>query len=74
MNIRIADVIEKYGIDYTTAVSLDIEGRTEISFESAMDLHGRGILLDKEQNIYTNDLPRDERRSALSEIFEFLNT
>lgn len=73
MKIKVTSVIEKYGMDYETATNLDMEGRTEISFEEAMCLDGIGILIDKEQDIYTNELPQEERKSRLSIIFEFLN-
>lgn len=73
MKIKIDNLIEKYGMDYATAINLDIEEKTEISFEEAMHLHGRGILIDEEQDVYTNDLPQDERKSSLM-IFKSLNT
>ena len=73
MKIRAVDIIEKYGMDYKTATNLDMEGTTEISFEEAMCLKGRGILLDEEQNVYTNDLPQEERKLCLLTIFEFLS-
>ena len=44
----------------------------KISFEEAMSLNGRGILIDKEQDVYTNDLPQEERKSNLLVIFESL--
>lgn len=65
-------IMEKYGMDYKTAVNLDMEGKTEISFEEAMNLDGRGIIIDKDQDICTNDLPQEERKSSLLTIFEFL--
>jgi hypothetical protein len=78
MKIRIDDVIEKYGMDYAGALNLDVEGRNEgraeISFEEAMNLHGRGILVDKEQDIYTNDLAQEERKRSILAIFEFVNS
>ncbi len=73
MKIKIDDLIKKYRVDCTTAINLDIGRRTETTFAEMMNLSGRGILIDEEQDIYTNDLPRDERKSALLEIFEFLN-
>lgn len=73
MKIKIDDIIEKYGMNYATAMNLDIEGKKEISFEEAMRLRGRGILIDRKQDTYTNDLPQGERKSALSEIFKSLN-
>ena len=73
MKIKIADIIEKYGMDYATAISLDIKGISEISFEEAMHLDGRGIVIDSEQDIYTNDLPQEERKSSLAMIFKFLS-
>ena len=71
MKIKLADIIEKYGMDYIIAINLDIEGMTEISFEKAMCLDGRGIFIDKEKHIYTNDLPLDERKITLSKMFDF---
>jgi hypothetical protein len=65
-------IIEKYGLDYKTAVSLDVNGGTEISLEEAMNLDGRGIVIDKDQDIYTNDLPQEERKSSLLTVFECL--
>ena len=70
MKIRVGDIVDKYGMDYTTVVNLYTEGKTEISFEEAMSLRGRGILVDKEQDIYTNDLAQEERKLSLSTIFE----
>lgn len=72
MKIKIDDIIEKYGMDYNSAINLDMEGRKEISLKEAMNLQGRGIIIDKEQDIYTNDLPHEERKSSVSMIFEFL--
>lgn len=72
MKIKVDEVIEKYGADYKTAKSLYVGRKTEISFEEAMSLNGRGILIDKEQDVYTNDLPQEERRSNLLMIFESL--
>jgi len=69
MKIKVAEVIEKYGMDYNTAISLDVKG-TEISFEDLMHLDGRGIVIDKEQDIYTNDLGHEERESINSVIFD----
>ncbi len=59
--------------DYTTAINLDIGRRTETTFIEMMNSSGRCILIDKGQDVYTSDLPRDERKSALLEIFEFLS-
>ena len=73
MKIKLDDIVDKCGMDYTTVVNLYTEGKTEISFEEAMSLRGRGILVDKEQDIYTNDLAQEERKSELSEIFESLS-
>jgi hypothetical protein len=73
MKIRVIDIIEKYGMDYRTAISLDMKGKTEISFEEAMCLDGRGILVDKGQDIYTGDLPQEERKSKLLRIFKLLS-
>lgn len=72
MKVKVEDIIEKCGMDYVTAGNLDIEEITEISFEEVMHLPGRGICIDIEQDIYTNDLPQEERKSALSEIFRIL--
>lgn len=69
MKIKIDDIIEKYGMNYATAMNLDIEGMKEISFEEAMCLRGRGILIDRNKDIYTNDLPQEERKRILSGIF-----
>ena len=73
MKIKVGDIVDKCGMDYTTVVNLYTEGKTEISFEEAMSLRGRGILVDKEQDIYTNDLAQEERKSELSGIFESLS-
>ncbi len=73
MKINIDSVIEKYGMDYNTALYLDIERKTEISFEEAMYLNGRGIFIDKEEDICTNDLPQEERKSMLLTIFRSLS-
>lgn len=69
MKVKVEKIIEEYGMDYTTAGNLDVNGTTEISFEDAMHLPGRGVCLDKEQDIYTQDLPLEERKSALLQIF-----
>jgi hypothetical protein len=65
-------IIGRYRLDYKTAVNLDMKRKTEISLEEAMNLEGRGIIIDKEQDIYTNDLHQEERRSSLLTIFECL--
>lgn len=70
MRIIIDTVIEKYGMGYNTVASLEAEGRKEISFEDAMCLDERGIIIDEEQDIYTGDLPREERKSNLLRIFK----
>ena len=72
MKIKVCNIVDKCGMDYTTIVNLYTEGKTEISFEEAMSLRGRGILVDKEQDIYTNDLAQEERKSSLSTIFEYI--
>lgn len=69
MKIKVEKIIEKYGTDYITAGNLDVEGITEISLEEAMHLPERGICIDKEEDIYTQDLPQEERESALLRIF-----
>ena len=69
MKIKVEKIIEKYGMDYITAGDLDVGGITEISLEDALHLPGRGICLDKEQDIYTNDLPSEECESTLLRIF-----
>ncbi len=68
MKIKVEKIIEKYGMDYITAGNLDVGRITEI-LEGAMHLPGRCICLDKEQDIYTNDLPLEECESTLSRIF-----
>lgn len=69
MKMKIEDIIGEHGMDYITAGNLNIERITEISFEDAMCLPGRGICIDKDQDIYTNDLPLEERKEAISMIF-----
>lgn len=61
MKINVEKIIEKYGVDYITARNLDAKGITEISLEEAIPR--RGICLDKGQDIFTNDLPLEERES-----------
>jgi hypothetical protein len=67
--MKIDKIIEEYGMDYITGLDLDVKRIIEISLEDAMHLNGRCVLIDKEQDIYSNDLPLDERRSALQYIF-----
>lgn len=70
MKIKVEKTIEKYGMDYIAAGNLDIKGITEISLEDALHLPGRCICIDKEQDIYTNDLPLEERELSLSIIYQ----
>lgn len=70
MKIKVEDIIKKYSMDYITAGNLDVNGITEISFEDAIHLPGRGICIDPEQDIYTNDLPLEERESFLMRIYQ----
>lgn len=70
MKIKVENIIEKYGMDYITTGNLDIEGITETSLEEAIHLPGRGVCIDKEQDIYTNDLPLEERELSLSIIYQ----
>lgn len=69
MKIKVEKIIERYGMYYITAGNLDEGGITEISLEDALHLPGRGLCLDKEQDMYTNDLPSEECELALSRIF-----
>lgn len=67
--MRKNDLTKRFVFDYETSVDLEIRGIEDISFEDSMKLRGRGILIDSEQDIYSNDLPHDERRSVLYAIF-----
>lgn len=66
MDIKNDKIIENIESEYRTDLYVGINNIRHMSIDDLMKIPGRGVLVDKEQDIYSNDLPRKERKSYLN--------